>query len=131
MKKNYIIPGFEPDEIHDMAKSALKQIHERRVDIIVHGDDESNSGVAYAQFVNLHEQYEVDYLSHQTNSNSIYTATSGSDYNSFHQHNLVTDAYRLDYVDVKIHEFDRQLDSADHGKNLVVGATLSAKKVSQ
>ncbi|WP_290522101.1 MULTISPECIES: hypothetical protein [unclassified Leclercia] len=133
MKNHYFIPGFEPDEIHDMAKSALKQIHERKVNLVTHGSDEPNLTVMDVPIVNLNEQYEfeVHYSSNNTDPSCGYGAGVSAGYRAFHQNHYVTHVHKGYEIDITIHDFDRQLDSADHGKNVVAYTTSSSKKVAQ
>lgn len=127
MKKDYFIPGFEPDDIHDMAKSALKQIHERSADIVRYYCDEPNPIGVDVQTVNLNEKYEV------INGSSFVQAASAviAGYNSFHLHREVTDSHPRHNIGLTIHDFDRKLDSAGHGKNIVAGTTSNSKKLAR
>lgn len=126
MKKDYFIPGFEPDDIHDMAKSALKQIHERSAGIVRYYCDEPNPNGMDVQNVNLNEKYEV------INGSSFVQASAVSaGYNSFHLHREVTDSHRRYNIGLTIHDFDRKLDSAGHGKNVVTGTASNSKKLAR
>lgn len=117
MKNNYFIPGFEPDEIRDMAKSALKQAHESKVNFIKHDCDELNCTLLNVQITNLN----------RSNATGV-----SAGYRSFHQDHLVTNDHQKYEANVAINEFVRQLDSADHGKNVVARTkVLSSKKVAQ
>ncbi|CAM3613580.1 hypothetical protein [Rahnella victoriana] len=131
MKDNYCIPGFEPDEIRDMAKSALKQIHERRVSLVEHENEDPNRAALDMRFVNLNEPYVVLCGSNETNLIRAQAAVVSAGYESFRQHPSVTDGNQKYEVGVTIHEFDRQLDSAGHGKNVSVGTASSSEKVAQ
>ncbi|WP_131002631.1 hypothetical protein [Klebsiella variicola] len=131
MKDNYFIPGFEPDEIRDMAKSALKQIHERRVSLGKHEHEVPNRAVLDMHIVNLNEPYEVFYSLNTTNLNRAQAAVVSAGYESFRQCRLVTDGHQKYEVGVTIHEFDCQLDSADHGENIAVGSASNSKIVAQ
>jgi len=123
MKKNYFIPGFEPDDIHDMAKSALKQIHDRSVDTVQYYCDEPISAEMCMQVVNLNDEYQAfngSKLMHEVTGLSI-------DYCSFHTDHAAIDAHQESEMGTTIHDFDRQLDSANHGNNVVTCTTTNSK----
>jgi len=132
MKNDYLIPGFEPDEILDMAKSALKQVHERGGNLLWTNSDAPNLGGVDVQSVNLNEQYELHCSSNNINHlNCEYADALGAHYKLFYQNNLVTKIHQMYEVGFTNHEFDRQLDSADHGINVVAGTASNSKTVEQ
>ncbi|WBU47628.1 hypothetical protein PF050_14125 [Kosakonia pseudosacchari] len=131
MKKNYFIPGFEPEEIHDMAKSALKQIHERKVNPVKYDHDEPNRTARDMKYINLNEQYEVLYALNKANLNPAHAAGVSAGYNSFRQYHISTNVHPKHEVGWTIHKFDLQLDSADHGKNVVASTASISKKIAQ
>ncbi|MHA1085999.1 hypothetical protein [Enterobacter ludwigii] len=129
MKNNYFIPGFEPDEIRDMAKSALKQVHARHV-MPVH-NEQTNSAALNIHDLELREPYEFKYgqtIDHLNNihGNVIYTGNE-----SFVEYHVVVDSTQTCTFDAAIRSFDRQLDSADHGENVSIETASSSVKVAQ
>ena len=131
MKNNYFIPGFEPDEIRDMAKSALKQIHERSVKLVKHDHKELNNAVFDLHYRNLNEPYEEFYGLNNTCPNRIRANVFSAAFDPFGQGRIITEGNQMCKVGVTIQNFDRQLDSADHGKNIAVETASGSIKVTQ
>lgn len=129
MKNNYFIPGFEPDEIRDMAKSALKQAHARHV-MPVH-NEQTNSAALNIHDLELREPYEFNYgqtIDHLNNTHRNGFITGNE---SFVECHVVVGSTQTCTFDAAIRSFDRQLDSADHGENVSIEAASSSVKVAQ
>ncbi|KTR91410.1 hypothetical protein [Pantoea dispersa] len=128
----YYIPGFEPDDIRDIAKSALRQVRERQATIYAENNREV-LGAIYSHPIAGVVEPDVMYgyidkinLCEKTTRCGVLTGYANHLPPSFCTAGILPH-YNINAV----HKFDCQLDSADHGDNVVFGSDMHVKKTAQ